>query len=143
MVADHRHGVLAMTGAGDFADAVRAFHDRYPWLDEPEKARDQCYYVARSFGHVCRDLVVPAHLAGGWIVDEDGELIAMHFATVIGETVWDWTFRQFHPDAPVPMVTPLDGWEDAMFGVEHYDLDEEPPGLDESLNDIYRRLATR
>ena len=77
------------------------------------------------------------------IVDEDGELIAMHFATVIGETVWDWTFRQFHPDAPVPMVTPLDGWEDAMFGVEHYDLDEEPPGLDESLNDIYRRLATR
>lgn len=128
---------------GPFADAVDAFHAKYAWLDQPEKARDQCYYVARAFGHVCRNLVIPSHLVSGWIVADDGELIAIHYATVIAETVWDWTFRQLHPEAPVPMVTPLDGWEEAMWDVAHWDLDDEPPGLEESLNNIYRRLAVR
>lgn len=93
-------------------------------LADPGKARDQCISVSETFVSMCAHRSVSAAKVSGILVERvppfKGEgVIAGHTAVRAPaggqddsgrELVIDWTARQFHSAAPVPLIVPLEDW---------------------------------
>ena len=99
---------------------VARFADAHPELQDPHGAHDQCVSISEEFA----DLLV-AHGHGARVVDGirfgempefPGERLVLggHYAVAVhvgvDEVVYDWTARQFDPDATVPTVVMLSVW---------------------------------
>lgn len=93
---------------------VAAFKALYIECKYPEFIADLCFAYSYEFaawaqlaGHEDVEVVSGVHFDA-----ENRIILAGHFATRVGDTVYDWTLRQFYPDAAVPTITPYAEWRD-------------------------------
>lgn len=97
-------------------DAVSSFRRKFPECQNGDLIHDRCWpYSAEFIRHVeiVSPLDVDNEVVSGVHFDEDNRIIlAGHAAARIGDTVFDWTLRQFYPDADVPTITPLAQWRE-------------------------------
>lgn len=94
-------------------EAVAAAFVR-PMHTNPAEVRDRCVWESEDFAKACRAAGVrQVTVVSGFATVLFGEVrvITMgHTAVRVGDTVYDWTARQFNPDAPVPLVLPYEEW---------------------------------
>jgi hypothetical protein len=95
-------------------EVVTAFAAKYVECEYPEHIADRCFAYSAEFaawaqraGHDDVEVVSGVHFDG-----ENRIILAGHAATRVGDTVYDWTLRQFYPDAAVPTITPYATWRD-------------------------------
>jgi hypothetical protein len=99
-------------------EVVQTFRDEHPWCLNPDECRDRCQLASFDFFQAVRAVGVEdaeiisgvqfAYVEFGGIrheVIENG-----HFAVRVEDRVYDWTARQFDPNAEVPMVVPTTAW---------------------------------
>lgn len=94
----------------------------------PDAIREWCFEVSSAFAETLAAAGVPARVVEGLRMGTlpqfpDVELVLGGHAAVlaperydekagewVGEVVYDWTARQFDPQAPVPLTQPLVEW---------------------------------
>lgn len=95
-------------------EVVKAYGDEHPGCHDPWIVVDACMDHSEAFAWACIDAgLEDVEIVSG--VHFDGEsriILAGHFATRVGDTVYDWTLRQFYPDAAVPTITPYAEWRE-------------------------------
>ena len=82
---------------------------------DPALAYDQCVPVSEAFGRTLTEAGVAATVISGVRMGQfQGVPVVLngHFAVRVDDTVYDWTARQFDPDAPVPLVEPVAAWRE-------------------------------
>lgn len=97
--------------AGHLAAAVRAMSRDA--RTTPEAARDRCVFESERFSRLLTQAGVHHVLVVGAQTVEWGEhkvLLQAHTAVRVGRKVYDWTARQFDPEAPVPEVMSAAVW---------------------------------
>lgn len=80
---------------------------------DPVEAEDRCVPVSEAFIAALADEDVSAQLVNGVRMGQfQGIPVVLngHFAVQVGDTIYDWTARQFDPTAPVPLVEPVQAW---------------------------------
>ena len=100
----------------DVDQAVAAFAAAHPDLAHQHHAHDRCIPISEEFTALLADHGTDAEVVMGARVGEDPRFpgvrlfLGGHYAVAVGDTVYDWTARQFNPAAPVPLVQPLEEW---------------------------------
>lgn len=98
------------------AGVVRVFADQYGGaLLDPAAAHDMCVPVSEAFAGALAEAGVEAAVINGVRMGEFmGHRVVEvgHFAVQVGETVYDWTARQFDEGAAVPVVEPVSVWRE-------------------------------
>lgn len=69
----------------------------------------ECFNYSEAFADFARSNGFLAQVVSGFVI-VDNIILQGHAATLIDDTVYDWTNRQFILDCPVPTITPLDEW---------------------------------
>lgn len=101
-----------------FPDNVRSavvdFAMDHPECWNPRAVHDRCGMYASDFRLRLEEFdVQDVSIVSGVQYDDffGFPVVAQgHIATLIGDQVFDWTYRQFDSEAPVPRVTPLNEW---------------------------------
>lgn len=111
------------TGLVEKVSEMWLFWNRH--LEDPVKVHDQCALESERFLRVLLD--------GCYVAQDNAKLIygfkfgeyfgqrvitQAHIAVQVGDQVYDWTARQFDPQAPVPKIT----------SVEEFHAEWAPPG---------------
>lgn len=95
---------------------VKIFADRNPAVFVPGRCRDRCDYFSTVFMDLVHEVTdLPARLVSGFQFTQfDGHKVILegHVATLVGDTIYDWTARQFDPKAEVPTIQPLTEWRE-------------------------------
>lgn len=99
---------------------MSAFAAAHPDLVDPSWVVDRCEEVSAAFARACHEAGVAATVISGARFGEVDQfpgvrlMLGGHFAVLVadeeGDTVFDWTARQFDPKAPVPEVMALSRW---------------------------------
>lgn len=77
---------------------------------DPERARGNCRNESYRFVCALSEHDIVAELVSGFHFF-NGVIFNGHTAALVGDTVYDWTARQFYPhDQPVPLIQPLHEW---------------------------------
>ena len=88
-----------------------------PMHADPAEVRDRCVWESEDFARALRAAGVRAvTVVSGFATAEFGGHVLVtcgHTAVRVGDTVYDWTARQFNPTAPVPLVLPYEEWRAA------------------------------
>ena len=87
-----------------------------PFHANPAEVRDRCVWESEDFAAACRAAGVEAVIVSGFATVQFGGMTVVtmgHTAVRVGDTVYDWTARQFNPTAPVPLVLPYEEWRAA------------------------------
>lgn len=126
---------MAETVTWTLADIVREFET---CGHEVESARGQCRDESFRFVLALEEVDIAACLIDGFLFSTMREILAEegltpeeiethkdemdldhpmitngHTAALVGDTVYDWTARQFWPhDQPVPLVQPVSEWRE-------------------------------
>lgn len=87
---------------------------------DPDLSRDRCIEAAEAFVAACQSAGVAAQVVTGARFGEAPQfpgvrlLLNAHSAALICETnvVYDWTARQFDPEAEWPLVQSLQRWRE-------------------------------
>lgn len=104
----------AATGLEDVVAEFAQQH-RQDLLD-PSYAHERCVVTSQAFAALCERHGVEAEVISGMKMGEMPEfpgmrmMLAGHFAVLVGDTVYDWTARQFEPQAAVPKVVTETEW---------------------------------
>lgn len=94
----------------NLANVIEAFRIAMPHLASPHGSQDQCLYAASFFRGLLAAADVDAEVVGGEYVDADGIVIWGHYATRVGDLVYDWSARQFYPPADWPTIVSWEQW---------------------------------
>lgn len=105
-------------------DVVANFKAKYVECEYPEHIADRCFAYSAEFIRwveaACPDpdteVISGVHFDG-----ENRIILAGHAAARVGDLVFDWTLRQFYPDAEVPTITPLAQWRDTWKSLKKED----------------------
>lgn len=129
-----------MTGV--LSALVDEFGEEHPNLKVPGYARERCNEASWEFVYFLRNRGIEAEVVDGVRMGKVDEslrvplILGGHFAVNIAGTVYDWTARQFRPDAEVPEIMTLAEWRKTWrdIGDEEFYADVEKdspgPGLD-------------
>lgn len=82
--------------------------------DTPRTAHDQCVWESERFAAALAEAGVEATIVSGMRCTTFlGVTIVQcaHVAVRVGDTVYDWTARQFNPDAGFPAVMTVEEWQ--------------------------------
>lgn len=97
-------------------DLVAKFGSRYSFLQDPYRALDRCIVASEEFASEVTSAGGAAEVVSGVRFGEMPEfpghevLLGGHYAVLVGDTVYDWTARQFDPQCDFPLVVPLSQW---------------------------------
>ncbi len=101
----------------------RAAEDMDPAWGVPLTASDQCIHASETFVRLLREYGYTGALriVSGFQYVEWGDrkkiLTQGHTAVRVGSgEVWDWTARQFDPDAGFPQIMTIEEWQAAWPG---------------------------
>ena len=111
---------------------VKKFRERNPGVEHPDTCRDRCMDYCDAWLTYLRS----------WIPNHEGEIVSGvkfgelpefpgkrlivegHFGVLIDDLVYDWTARQFDPNAAVPKITPLAEWREEWQDLRRVDAQE-------------------
>lgn len=86
---------------------------------DPERARGQCFNESYRFVKILECYGIEAEVVSGIHVTKDKDRTSFlvnhgHAAALVGDTVYDFTARQFYPhDQPFPLVQTLEEFREA------------------------------
>lgn len=94
------------------AEAVALFAAEHPECEDGDQVADLCFDYSEQFRQFVLDLGtdLEVQVVGGFRFAAPNVILTGHAATRVGDLVYDWTYRQFDPATPVPLITPYAEW---------------------------------
>lgn len=97
------------------AAVIDQFADERAYLKDPIKARFECGYIAPVFNDALRaagisgamQISIPAFMLPELYGSRVNATHYSHVATLLNNTIYDWTARQYSPQCPFPLVYKL------------------------------------